>query len=70
MATERKAKMFGLADEQTTGFLEKMHRFKAAILLYLSSMERKRINELEKTQLFYLVIKLTKPFVVPRACTR
>ena len=44
-----------------------MHRFKAAILLYLSLMERKKLVELKKTELFYLVIKLTKPFAVPRA---
>ena len=46
-----------------------MHRFKVAILLYLSSMERKNFMKLKKTQLFYLVIKLMKPFAVPRACT-
>ena len=47
-----------------------MHRFKAAILLYLSSMERKNFIKLKKTQLFYLAIKLMKHFAVPRACTR
>ena len=26
--------------------------------------------KLKKTQLFYLVIKFTKPIVVPKACTR
>ena len=39
----------------------KMHRFKAAILLHLSSMELKNFMKLKKTQLFYLVIKLIKP---------
>ena len=41
-----------------------MHQFKAAILLYQSSLERKNFMKLEKTQLFYLVNKLTKPFDV------
>ena len=36
-----------------------MHQFKAAILLYLSSLERKRFVKLKKRQLFYLVIKLS-----------
>ena len=48
----------------------KMRRFKAAILLYLSPMERKNFMKLKKTQLFYLGIKLMKPSPVPRACTR
>ena len=47
-----------------------MNRFKAAILLYLSSLEHKNFMKLKKTRLFYLVIKLLKPFSVPRACTR
>ena len=47
-----------------------MHRFKTTILLYLNSMERKNVMKLKKTQLFYLVVKLMKPFAVPRACTR
>ena len=45
-----------------------MHRFKAALLLCLSSMERKNFMKLKTRQLFYLVIKLMKPFAVPRAC--
>ena len=36
-----------------------MYQFKAAILLYLSSLERKRFVKLKKGQLFYLVIKLS-----------
>ena len=51
-------------------FSRKMHQFKAAILLYLNSLERKSFVKLKKTQLFYLVIKLMKPFIVPRAYTR
>ena len=47
-----------------------MHQFKAVILLYLSSMEHKNFMKLKKAQLFYSVIKLMKPFAVPRACTR
>ena len=42
-----------------------MHRFKAGIFLYLSSMERKNFMKLKMAQLFYLVIKLMKPFAVP-----
>ena len=42
----------------------------AAILLHLSSMERKDVMELKKTPLFYLVIKLLEPSAVPRAYTR
>ena len=42
-----------------------MHQFKAAILLYLSSLERKRFVKLKKT-IFYFVIKLMKPFAAPR----
>ena len=48
----------------------KLHWFKAAILLYLSSMERVNFVNLQETQLVYLVIKLMKHFAVPRACTR
>ena len=46
-----------------------MHLFTEAILLYLSSLERKSFLKLKKTQLFYLGIKLRKPFAVPRAYT-
>ena len=46
-----------------------MHRIKAAILLYLSSLERKSFVKLKTTQFFYLVMGLIKPFTVPRACT-
>ena len=51
-------------------FFQKMHLFKAAILLYKSSLERNSGVKLKETQLSYLVIKLTKPFTVPKACTR
>ena len=40
------------------------------LMLYLSSMERRNFMKLKKTQLFYLAIKLMKPFAVPRACTK
>ena len=50
-------------------FFEKLRQFEAAILLYLSSLERKNFVKLKKTHLFTLVIKLMKPFAVPRACT-
>ena len=40
-----------------------MHQFKASILLYLSSMERKNFMKLQKIQFFYLVIKLMKPLL-------
>ena len=43
----------------------KMHRFKVAILLYLSLMESKNFMKLKKTELFYLGIKLMKSFAVP-----
>ena len=46
-----------------------MHLFREAMLLYLSSLEHKSFLELKNTQLFYLVIKLMKPFAVPRAYT-
>ena len=39
-------------------------------MLYQSSMERKNVVKLKRTQLFYLVIKSTKPFAIPKACTR
>ena len=45
-------------------------RFNVAILLYLSLMERTKFMKLKNAQLFYLAIKLMKPFAVPRACTR
>ena len=44
--------------------------FKAAILLYQSSLEHKSFVNLKETQLFILIIKLTKPFAVLKACTR
>ena len=44
----------------------KMHQFKAAILLYLSSLERKGFVKLKKT--IVLVIKLMKSFAAPGAC--
>ena len=39
-------------------------------MLYQSSLERKTFVKLKKTQLLSLVIKLTKPFAVAKACTR
>ena len=48
----------------------KMYLFEEAILLYQSSLERKNLVKLKETQLFYLVIKLTKPFAVPKDCMR
>ena len=39
-------------------------------MLYRSSLEHKGFVKLKKTQLFYLAIKLTKPFAVPKVCTR
>ena len=47
-------------------FFEKIHKFKAAILLFQSSLECENFLKLKETQVVYLVIKLTKPF----ACTR
>ena len=44
--------------------------FKAAILLYQSSLEHNNFVNLKETQLFYLVIKVTKPFTVLMACIR
>ena len=41
-------------------------KFKGAILLYQSSLEHKVVLKLKKTQLFYLVIKLMKPFATLR----
>ena len=41
-----------------------MQLFREAILLYLSSLERKRFMKLKKAQLFYLVIKLMKLFLL------
>ena len=35
-----------------------MHQFKATILLYQSSLERKNFVKLKKTQLFHIVIML------------
>ena len=35
----------------------KMHQFKEAIMLYQSSLERKKFCELKETHLFHLVIK-------------
>ena len=56
------------AKDRRPVFFRKMHQFKAAILLYQSSLERKNFMKLEKTQLFYLFNKLTTPFDVPKAC--
>ena len=38
--------------------------------LYQSLLERKIFHNLKETQLFYLIIKLTKAFAVPKSCTR
>ena len=54
---------------QPTRFFRKMYLFRKDILLYLSSLERRSFVKLKKTQLFYLFIKLMKPFAVPRAFT-
>ena len=51
-------------------FFEKCSNFKLAILLYQTSLERKNFVKLKRTQLFQLAIKLTKPFALPKACTR
>ena len=40
--------------------------FKAVILLYQSSLERKNLVKLKETQPFYSVIKLTKPSLYQR----
>ena len=48
----------------------KMHQFEAAIFLYQSSLKRKNLMKLKDTQLFRLIIKLTKFYNVPKACTR
>ena len=47
--------------ERQPDFFEKMHLFKVIMLLYQSSLERKNFVKLKEKQLFYLVIKLTKP---------
>ena len=47
-----------------------MNYFKAAMLLYQSPPECKNLVHLKKTQFFYFVMELTKPFAVPKACTR
>ena len=48
-----------------------MHQFKAAILLYQSSLEGKNFMKLKETQfLLYLVIKLTKPLALATACMK
>ena len=39
-------------------------------MLYQSLLERKTFVKLKETQLFYLIMKLTKPFTVPKACTK
>ena len=64
------AKTSGLTDEQRSRFFQGMHQFKAAILLYQSSLGLKNFVKFSKKELFYLVIKLTKSFAVPKACTR
>ena len=43
-----KAKILGQTDKQTPDF-RKLHQFKAAILLYLSSLERESFVKLKKT---------------------
>ena len=47
-----------------------MHQFETAILLYQNSLERKPFLKLKEKQLFYLVIKFSKPIAVPKACMR
>ena len=45
---------------------EKMYLFTAAILLYQSSLGPKDFVKLKKSQLLYLVMKLTKPLLHQR----
>ena len=47
-----------------------MHKIKAAILFYQSSLERQNFVNLNETHLFLLLIKKKKPFAIPTACTR
>ena len=66
-----KAKILGPAkDRQLVFFFGKTRHFKTAILPYQSSLERKNFVKLTRTQLFYLFIKIAKPFDVPKACKR
>ena len=65
-----KAKISGPADDRRPNFFRKMRWFKVAILLYESSMESKSLVKFKEAQLFYLVIKLTKPLTLPKACVR
>ena len=64
MATE--SLILGPANDGRPDFFEKF----IAILLCQSSLELKNFMKLKKTQMFHLVIKLKKPFVVPKTCTR
>ena len=41
----------------------KMHFFQAAVLLYQSSLEHKKICKIKRDTIVYLVIKLTKAVV-------
>ena len=66
----QKTNILGPTDEQTTRFLQKMHWFKITMLLYQSSLDFKNFMKLKQRQLFYIDIKLTEPFAVPKACTR
>ena len=44
----------------------KIYWFKAAIVLYQSSLERENFVKLKTTQLFYLVMKLPKRLALPK----
>ena len=63
-----KARILGPTDDRQPDFFEKVTNFYAATLLYQSLLERKSFMNLKETQLFYLVIKLTKPVAVLKAC--
>ena len=48
----------------------KMHLFKAAILLYQSSLECEKTLEFERDAIVLISYQVKKPFTIPKACTR
>ena len=63
-----------LREVQVSLFLDlvfsKKHEYKAVICLHQSSLKSRNLMKLKDTQLFFLIIKLTKSFNVPKVCTR
>ena len=65
-----KAKIFVPAKNIRPFFSKNAPIFKAATLLYQNSLARKKFMKLKKTQLFYLLIKLMKPFDEAKTCMK